>query len=146
MSLIDNLTKCSIDANNERDTVIQDIEKYFKSKFASSEFDAELESYIKRYGKIPERFADLDVEFWNHHSGCTDTYFRCLCYTWFNPDATGWGSRVYKGIELYDISKELGDRLVEIATYNLRQKGFSTCVSNVESGLGYYHKRITIRW
>ena len=126
--------------------VVNEIINEFREYFDSGKFEAYLKRWIDATA-IQKRESVLLVNFWNYLSGCSDTCFRCGGKTWKNPEGTGWNSRNYKGISLYDIHREVCQVLLEILRAKVESMGFTIKnIENDETWLKYYSRVIRITW
>jgi hypothetical protein len=145
MNLAEKFNKKSEEIENRVDEITNEIVLYFKNIFETGEFENVLERNLTKEDKIKRRKI-LFVEFWNYSSGCSDTNFRVGFHTWKNPEGNGFKSRRYKGLELYDIQKDVGKKLLNLTEYYLKDMGFKITIENDESWLNNYKKKITISW
>ena len=87
----------------------------------------------------------LNIEFWNYHSGCSETNFSCGGIK-FKLD---YGKYDYKGIELYDIQHKVCDKLSILLCDKLEELGL-TIVSKTrhdnEYRFGYHNEKIIVSW
>lgn len=147
MSLIDELKEKSVKAEFTKSEVIAEIKSEF-DKYLNSD---RLENYLKRRignTEIKERKVFMKVEFWEYHSGCSTTHFHCGGYEWYNPkNKDGWESHTYNGIELKDISNEIGEYLSSRLTSRMNELGFYTISKEKQNGrLGYYNTHFYFGW
>lgn len=128
-----------------RNEVVNEIVDSFKQVFYDGRFDNYLESRLTN-DVASKRSMTVQVSFWNYSDGCSDTNFSVGKYAWKNPSGKGWDSRRYKGVELYYIQKEVGDKLLSMLLDYLEFNGFRASVENASGRLGYYAKDVIITW
>ena len=145
MNLAEKFNKKSEEVENRVEEVTNEIVLYFKNIFETGQFEDVLERNLTKENKIDRRKI-LFVEFWDYSSGCSDTNFRVGFHTWKNPEGRGYNSRRYKGLDLYNIQKDVGKKLLNLTEYYLKDMGFKVTVEDNESWLHYFKKKITIRW
>ena len=123
MSLINELKVKSNKAEDVKQEIIQEIKKYFDEYL-----DIGLEDVLRQNitdSEIRSRQKFLKVEFWEYRSGCSTTSFYCAGKYWYNPEnRDGYASHRYKGIELRDISEEIGNYLTVRLQQRMCELGF----------------------
>ena len=147
MSLINELRVQSANAETIKSEVIAEIKNAF-DKYLNSD---RLENYLrKRIGsaEIKARKVFMDVEFWEYHSGCSTTSFRCGGCVWYNPEnKDGWESHRYRGVELRTIDKEVCDYLSTRLVNRMNELGFYlVSKEDQKSRLGYYDTNFYFGW
>ena len=147
MNLITELREKSAKAEITKSEVIAEIKAAF-DRYLNSD---ELENYLRcKIGKteIKERKVFMIVEFWEYHSGCSTTQFRCGGYTWYNPEnEEGWESHTYKGVELRTIDKEVCNYLSSRLVSRMNELGFYLISKEDQnSRFGYYDTHFYFGW
>lgn len=147
MSLITELREKSANAETVKGEVIAEIKNAF-DKYLNSD---RLENYLRhRIGtdEIKARQVFMDVEFWEYHSGCSTTHFRCGGCEWYNPENKyGWESYKYKGVELIAINKEVCNYLSERLVSRMNELGFHlVSKEDQKSRFGYYDTNFYFGW
>ena len=145
MNLAAKLNVESTDLETKMSEVSDEIVNYFKDIFESGKFERTLEKNLTEQNKV-KRKRELIVEFWGYSSGCSDTRFWIGFFGWENPIATGYESYYYKGVDLRNIQRTVGQRLLNLTEYYLKEMGFKVLVENNECWLKNYSKKITISW
>ena len=145
MNLAAKLNVERTDLETKMSEVSEEILSYFKEIFESGKFERTLYKNLSDQDKI-KRKRTLIVEFWAYSSGCSDTNFWAGFFRWENPTATGYESYYYKGVDLRNIQRTVGQRLLNLTEYYLKEMGFKVLVENNECWLKNYSKKITIRW
>lgn len=146
MNLVNELKMKSNKAEDVKQAVINEIKSYFDNYLEN-----DLENYLKRIigeKEIKERKVFMMVSFWEYHSGCTTTNFRCGGCVWFNPiNQEGWDSKNYKGIDLYTIDKEICNYLSNKLEQKMQELGFSVISKErKDSWLNYYTMHYYFGW
>jgi hypothetical protein len=113
--------------------------------------DKQLEDEVRgRIGdtQIKERKVYMQVSFWEYHSGCSTTQFRCGGFTWYNPENhDGWESRTYKNFTLKDIHEPICKHLDNYLERKMHDLGFYTVERTHRiSRLGYYETDFYFGW
>lgn len=145
MNLAEKFSKESEDLQSKAAEITNEIVSYFKNMFEKGTFAKSLEANLTKENKI-KRHKDIFVEYWRYSSGCSDTYFSIGSCVWKNPEGSCYYSNYYKGIDLWDIQKDVGKRLLNLAEYHLKDMGFKVFIEDAETALHNYKKKITISW
>ena len=147
MNLIDELKAKSNQADNTKQEIIEEIKSYFDDYLKSERFENFLRANI-RDDEIKARKKCLRVEFWEYHSGCSDTYFYCGGKYWYNPEnKSRWESHHYKGIELQKIHKEICPHLTAKLISRMSDLGFDLLSREDKSSrLDYYKSYLCFGW
>ena len=147
MNLINELRTKSNNIEMIRQEVIEEIKAYFEEYLYSENLENQLK---KRIGErqIAERKVCLIVDFWAYRSGCSSTYFHCGGKTWNNPEnPKDYASQTYKGIELFDIQKEICVALRDKLVKRMSELGFKLIEDKDEtSWLKYYKHLLYFGW
>lgn len=148
MNLSEKMVQASKKMIQVKEEIIEEIYSSFAKTFNSGALEEALEKRISNNKELLlNREYSLNVEFWQYTAGCSDTNFRVFTFTWTNPDGTGYDSTRYKGIELYSISNEICQKLMNLTQDKLEEMGFKIMfVTNNQNNLGYYDKKITFCW
>ena len=147
MNLIAELKAKSANADSVRREVIEGIKAYFDKYLEGDGLENTLR---KRIGtsEIRDRKVFMSVEFWEYHSGCSTTSFRCGGEHWYNPeDRDGWKSYNYKGVELRTIDKEVGEYLSAKLEKRMSELGFTLVSKKFECNrFNYYNIHYYFGW
>ena len=147
MSLINELKAKSDTADCTKQEIIEEIKAYFDKYLDGDGLENHLRKTISA-SEIKERKTFTKVEFWEYHSGCTTTVFRCGGKCWYNPEnRDGWKSHKYKGVELISIHKEVCSYLSDKLEKRMRELGFEmVSKEDQKSRLGYYDTHYYFGW
>ena len=147
MSLINELRAKSENVESKRAEIIAEIKASFDKILDSERFEEHLKKRIDA-SDIKARKTFMDVEFWEYHSGCSTTHFRCGGITWHNPEnKDGWESHKYKGVELISINKQVCEYLSAKLEKRMRELGFEmVSKEDQESRFGYYDVHYYFGW
>lgn len=150
MSLIEKLRKQSEEFLNKTETkkqnVINEIKEHFNKYFSDSK---NLEQFVEFLSEsyIEKREVPIITKFWEHHSGCSATYFYSGgCYWYPNNDKynSEW---YYKGVYLKDIQFEICSYLREIVKQEMLKLGFVLKNETyARTNLGYYENTMYFGW
>lgn len=148
MNLFEKVTSASnaIDATKIeiKNEILNKCAKYLNSE----EFDAYLEKRMDK-NALDKRTLTLYTDFWEYHSGCSATHFRCANWYWFTPDCEkySWDSHYYKGVRLEEIHKDIVEGFCGLLKEAMMDKGFSNIHINRKiNNLGYAEYEVIIRW
>ena len=147
MSLINELREKSANAEAIKSEVIAEIKNAF-DKYLNGD---RLENYLRKIignSEIKERKVMLCVKFWEYHSGCSTTHFRCGGCEWYNPEnRDDWKSHRYKGVELQTISDEVCNYLSARLMSRMNELGFYLVSKEDAKGrLSYYNTNYYFGW
>ena len=145
--LINELREKSANAETTKNEIIAEIKNAFDTYLNSDK----LETYLRnKIGKteIAERKVFMKIEFWEYHSGCSTTHFYCAGAEWYNPEnKDGWASHTYKGIELREIDREIGEYLSTRLISRMNELGFYVVSKEYQkSRFGYYERYFYFGW
>lgn len=152
MSFIDEIKEIENDRNSTENIVINEILEYFKEKMYNDPFKENLKEYIKKAINNGKNTCDLNVEFWEYHSGCSNTniYVSGCGKFEIKGNNDSYDSKYnYKGIRLYDIHKRLCSTLSDSLKDRLRELDLKVVSSEREDSkyrFDYYKEKITISW
>ena len=124
---------------NKNQYVIDKIVSYFKEEIKSKKFEDYLKEKILDGIKDNEKSVWTEVELWDWHDGCSNTYFRIGNCEWKSED-----NRYYNDIRLSTIREEVVHQLLIIATTYLDEQGLSYWVEDERGRLDYPHYKIHI--
>lgn len=145
MSFIQEIKEIENNRNNQEEIVINEIVDYFKEKLNSDKYKEYLKKRITDKINESKNTLELNIEFWNYHSGCSETNFSCGGIK-FKLD---YGKYDYKGIKLYDIQHKVCDKLSVLLCDKLEELGL-TIVSKTrhdnEYRFGYHNEKIIVSW
>ena len=145
MSFIQEIKEIENERKEKENDVINEIVNYFNEKFNDVKYEEYLKKRIKEEINNSKKHLTLNIEFWNYHSGCSETNFSCGGIT-FKLD---YGKYDYKGIELYDIQHKVCDKLSVLLCDKLEELGL-TIVSKTrhdnEYRFGYHNEKIIVSW
>ena len=143
MSFIQEIKEIENERKEKENDVINEIVNYFNEKFNDVKYEEYLKKRIKEEINNSKKHLTLNIEFWNYHSGCSETNFSCGGIK-FKLD---YGKYDYKGIELYDIQHKVCDKLSVLLCDKLEELGL-TIVSKTrhdnEYRFGYHNEKIII--
>ena len=145
MSFIQEIKEIENERKEKENDVINEIVNYFNEKFNDVKYEEYLKKRIKEEINNSKKHLTLNIEFWNYHSGCSETNFSCGGIK-FKLD---YGKYDYKGIELYDIQHKVCDKLSVLLCDKLEELGL-TIVSKTrhdnEYRFGYHNEKIIVSW
>lgn len=144
MSLINELKEKSNNAQNIKYEVIEEIKRYFDEYLEGDSLEKFLRAVI-RDSDIKERKKFMQIKFWEHHSGCSETHFYCAGKYWYNPESKySWE---YKGVRLSTIDSIIGEYLTSKLINKMKELGFILLSSELKNNrLGYYEKHFYFGW
>ena len=147
MSLINELRAKSASVESVNAEVAAEIKASFDKILDSDRFEEHLSKRIDA-SDIKARKTFMKVEFWEYHSGCSTTQFRCGGITWRNKEnEDGYESRRYKGVELKSINKEVCEYLSAKLERRMRELGFEIVSKEPQnSRFGYYEVNYYFGW
>lgn len=152
MNFIEEIRQMENDRYSKEGVVINDILDYFEKKMNNNEFKEILKNYIKEAINKAKNTCDLKIEFWEYHSGCSDTYIYVSGCGKFeikgNNDS--YDSKYnYKGVRLEEIHKRICKELSKMLKEKLEELGLKVLSSKREDDnyrFDYYIEKITIGW
>lgn len=147
MNLINELKTKSMNAENARQEVIDEIKKYFDEYLDSDKLENFLKAAINETD-IRQRKKFMEVEFWLWRDGCSDTYFYCGGKWWHNPEnKSGLKSHSYKGIDLGLVDEEIGEYLSTKLIDKMGKLGFNVLSSERQkNSTGCYDRHFYFGW
>lgn len=151
MSFLDEIKEIETNRNDRENVVIDDILNYFKDKLYSDNFKNNLkDNYIKRAINNGKDYCELMIEFWEYHSGCSNTYISVGgCGRFELKNDSSDSPYNYKGIRLYDIHKRICSKLSDLLKTRLSELGLQVVATEREDDkfrFDYYKERIKIKW
>ena len=141
---LEDLQKVKMENENKNTEVANEIINYFRDVLKSEKFELELKNELIRAIKDNRTTYNTWVEFWNYSSGCSDTHFSVFRFWWTNKENSGYQSRRYKGVDLYDISRDVIDSLLRMYMTKLSSLGLSATYEGDECHLKYPKWKVTI--
>lgn len=147
MNLVDELKEKSNKTYNIKQEVVEEIKGYFDEYLDSNRFENFLREKIGD-DEIRKRETFLSINFWEYHSGCSDTYFACGGQRWNNPENQyNYASFFYRGIRLYDIQNEICNYLEKRLMKKMIDLGFSFLRYDKKENLfGYFEVSYYFGW
>ena len=146
-SLIEEIKQTAATEEEKRAAIREEIVSFFREYLNSEEFTETIKSWCKSAIRNGNNHESVEVEFWDYHDGCSATHFGVGTKEWRNPkESSGWGSRTYKGVGLYQLQEDVGPRLTEMTKSKLIELGFNVSVQDKRGRIGYYHTAITLSW
>ena len=142
MNLAEKLAAMSNDQAMKEETVIKEIVNFFAEKFESGEMMNALEKNL-REKEIHSRKKDINLEFWVHIPGGSETYFGLLGKEW-NPE--NGRSYEHKGVNLKNIYKNVLLEIAELARENFEKEGFEVKLFPDNENKRYKTYIIEISW
>lgn len=147
MTLAERMAQNSNKIQNKHDEVVFEIVNYFERRLKEPSFEEYLTEICTQKDAALKRCTYRWVEFWSYHEGCSSTHFAAPGVKWENPEnPNGYQSDYYKGINLIDIQRIVGPKILSLTINRLQELGFSVSYQSDESWLGYYKQKVTIRW
>lgn len=141
---LEDLRKVKTENENKNENVISEILKYFKEQLDSENFEIGLKDRLTKAIRNNEKEYDTWVEFWDYHSGCSDTHFSVpVCKVWYS-DKTGYDSKYYKNVTLYDIHKKVIDNLLRMYVDKLCDLGLKVMCVDDTGKIGYKKWKVII--
>lgn len=133
MAFLEDLQNVKMETEKVNNDIVCEIVNYFKEEMASERFENELKSRIMGDIKNNRKETCLQVEFWEHHDGCSPTNFYVSgCERWCK-------GTYYNGVRLLDVSKDVVHELLIMFTKKLSDLGLTYRVENYGGRLGYPH-------
>lgn len=143
-SFLEDLKNEKAKNENKNEEVINEILNYFKAELDSEMFESALKNRLIKAIKNNKNVCDTWIEFWNYHSGCSETYFDITpCNRWTSNEG-GFNSRYYKGVCLYDIHKEVTRSLLRMYMNKLSDLGLHATFTDDTGSIGYQKWKVTI--
>ena len=143
MKLIDEIRNEQKQHDDDTKIVKNEILDKFKNYYESENFKEFLKQKCKNTINDNKNTTDLKVEFWEYHTGCSQTNFSAAGYCW----KLSHERKDYKGITLRNIQNELCEDIYNTLKDTLQHMGFTIVRSEMhESRFGYFDKKITITW
>ena len=146
MSILERLKENSDQVQNNEEEVINEIVEYFRNYLNSEQFEQWLERACTDKNIASKREFTMNVEFWGYQSGCSGTQFEVAWHSWKSEPYYGYESYTYKGVNLNNIQRTVGDRLLNLLTEKMREIGFKYVARYNESWLKYFNMLVTIYW
>lgn len=144
MSLINGLREKSNNAQNIKYEVIEEIKRYFDEYLEGDNLEKFLRYTIKD-DDVKERKKFMQIKFWEHHSGCSETHFYCAGKYWYNPENRySWE---YKGVRLSTIDSIIGEYLTSKLINKMKELGFILLSNELKNNrLDYYERHFYFGW
>lgn len=150
MNFLEEIKEIQNDRDNKENIVVNEILDYFKEKMETDRFKANIKERIKDAINKGDKKCILQVEFWEYHSGCSNTYIYVGGCGKFEISEEKNGSNYkYKEIELEKIHKRICSKLNDMLIEKLEELGLKIINSKRRDNdfrFNYYKNEVTISW
>ena len=150
MNFLEEIKEIQNDRDNKENIVVNEILDYFKEKMETYRFKANIKERIKDAINKGDKKCILQVEFWEYHSGCSNTYIYVGGCGKFEISEEKNGSNYkYKEIELEKIHKRICSKLNDMLIEKLEELGLKIINSKRRDNdfrFNYYKNEVTISW
>ena len=120
-NFLDDINKVKTEHQNEQNTVINEIVCFFQKQLADPAFEEKLKKDIINSIKRNSH-TNLKVEFWEHHSGCSETHYGMSFCKRFVGNS-GYMNSCYNNVDLHDIRHDVIPKLCELCENKLSSLG-----------------------